>query len=105
LSTCPRMSFAGSYQLLDGAGVDTTNGFWNTVTHAANNNCVTNTTGKPFGYFLSAQGSAEAMAYWAINRSTAVYPTTVGTNCPVVPMDTNGTPTMPAVYALAYQGG
>jgi hypothetical protein len=59
----------------------------------------------PFGYFLSAQGSAEAVAYWALNRSTAVYSTTVGTNCPVVAMDTNGTSTMPAIYAQAYQGG
>ena len=40
-----------------------------------------------------------------MNRSTAVYPATVGTNCPVVPMDTNDTLTMPAVYGLACQGG
>ena len=105
LSTCPRVSFAGSYQLVNGSGVDTTNDFWNAVTHAAANNFVTNTVGLPFGYFLSAQGSAEAVAYWAINRSTAVYATTVGTNCPVVPMDTNGLTTLPAVYAVAYQGG
>ncbi|HUC84822.1 MAG TPA: hypothetical protein VL970_06495 [Candidatus Acidoferrales bacterium] len=105
LSTCPRMSFAGSYQLVNGAGVDTTNDFWNAVTKAASNNYVTNTIGLPFGYFLSAQGSAEAVAYWAINRSTGVYPTMVGANGPTVPMDTNGTPTMPAVYAQAYQGG
>jgi hypothetical protein len=65
---------------------------------------VTNTIGLPFGYFLSAQGSAEAVAYWAINRSTAVYPTTVGTNCPIVPMDTNDIGFMPALYAQAYQG-
>jgi hypothetical protein len=74
------------------------------VTRAGTNNYVTNTVGLPFGYFLSAQGSAEAVAYWAINRSTAVYVTTVGTNCPVVPMDTNGITTMPAIYAQAYQG-
>src|SRR5690348_7872297 len=105
LSTCPRVSFAGSYQLVNGSGVDTTNNFWNAVTKAATNNFVTNTVGLPFGYFLSAQGSAEAVAYWAINRSTAVYATTVDTNGPTVPMDTNGLTTMPAVYALAYQGG
>jgi len=103
LSTCPRVSFAGSYQLVNGSGVDTTNQFWNPVTRAATNNYVTNTIGLPFGYFLSAQGSAEAVAYWAINRSTAVCATTVGTNCPTVPMDTNGTP-LPAIYAQAYQG-
>jgi hypothetical protein len=104
LSTCPRVSFAGSYQLVNGSGVDTTNDHWNAVTTAAANGYVTNTVGLPFGYFLSAQGSAEAVAYWAINRSTAVYATTVGTNCPVVPMDTNGITTMPAIYALGYQG-
>jgi hypothetical protein len=105
LSTCPQVKFAGSYQLVDGSGVDTTNDFWDAVTHAATNNEVTNTIGLPFGYFLSAQGSAQAVAYWAINRSTAVFPTSVGTNCPVVPMDTNGTATLPAIYALGYQGG
>lgn len=105
LSLCPRMLFAGSYQLVNGAGVDTTNEFLNAVTKAATNNVVTNTVGLPFGYFLSAQGSGEAVAYWALNRSIAVYATCVGTNCPPVPMDTNGTPTIPAVYAQAYQGG
>jgi hypothetical protein len=105
LSTCPRMSFAGSYQLVDGAGVDTTNAFWDAVTKAAAGNYVTNTDGLPFGYFLSAQGSGEAVAYWAINRSTAVYATTVGTNSPTVPMDTNGIAAMPAIYAQAYRGG
>jgi hypothetical protein len=105
LSTCPRVIYAGSYQLVNGSGVDTTNQNWNTVTKAATNGYVTNTIGLPFGYFLSAQGSGEAVAYWALNRSTAVYPTTVGTNGPVVSMDTNGIATMPALYAQAYQGG
>jgi hypothetical protein len=105
LSTIPQMRFAGSYQLVNGSGVDMTNKFWNAVTTAAAGNYVTNTAGLPFGYFLSAQGSAEAVAYWALNRSTAVYATTVGTNGPTVPMDTNGVGTMPAIYAQAYQGG
>jgi hypothetical protein len=106
LSTCPQVKFAGSYQLVDGSGIDTTNDHWNAVTTAAGNGYVTNTVGLPFGYYLSAQGSAEAVAFWAINRSTAVYATSVvGTNCPVVPMDTNSLTTMPAVYAQAYQGG
>jgi len=104
LSTIPRVSFAGSYQLVNGSGVDQTNEFWNAVTKAAANGYVTNTIGLPFGYFLSAQGSAEAVAYWALNRSTAVYATTVSTNGPTVPMDTNGIGRMPAVYAQAYQG-
>jgi len=90
---------------VDGSGVDTTNQFWNAVTKAASGGYVTNTVGLPFGYFLSAQGCGEAVAYWALNRATAVYATTVGTNGPVVPMDTNGISTMPAVYAQAYQGG
>jgi hypothetical protein len=105
LSTIPRVTFAGSYQLVNGSGVDTTNNFWNAVTRAATNNYITNTIGLPFGYFLSAQGAAEAVAYWALNRSTAVFATSVGTNCPVVTMDTNGLTTMPAIYAQAYQGG
>jgi hypothetical protein len=105
LSTIPQVSFAGSYQLVNPSGVDTTDLFWNAVTKAATNGLVTNTIGLPFGYFLSAQGSAEAVAYWALNRSTAVYPTIVGANCPTVPTDTNGIGTMPAVYAQAYQGG
>ena len=104
LSAIPQMSFAGSYQLVNGCGVDTTNQFWNAVTKAAGL-YVTNTIGLPFGYFLSAQGSAEAVAYWALNHSTAVLPTTLGTNGPTVPMDTNGLGTMPAIYAQAYQGG
>lgn len=105
LSTIPQVTFAGSYQLVNGSGVDMTNQFWNAVTRAAAQGYVTNTIGLPFGYFLSAQGTAEAVAYWALNRSTAVYATTVGTNGPTVPMDTNGIGTMPAVYAQAYQGG
>lgn len=105
LSTCPQMSFAGSYQLVDDSGVATTNDFASAVDKAATGGYVTNTSGLPFGYFLSAQGSAESVAYWAINRSIAVYGTTIGTNCPMVPMDTNGAGFMPAVYAQAYQGG
>jgi hypothetical protein len=104
LSTCPQMSYAGSYQLIDAAGVDTTNDFKSATTKAASNGYTTNTTGLPFGYFLSAQGMGQAVAFWAINRSTAVYPTTIGTNCPTVPMDTNGITSMPAIYAVAYQG-
>ena len=105
LSAVPRVSFAGSYQLVNGCGVDTTNQFWNAVTKAAAGGYVTNTAGLPFGYFLSAQGSGEAVAYWALNRSVSVYPTSVSTNGPTVPMDTNRSASMPALYAQAYQGG
>lgn len=105
LSTIPQMSFAGSYQLVNGSGIDMTNKFWNAATTAYAGGYVTNTVGLPFGYHLSAQVSAEAVAYWALNRSTAVYATTVGTNGPTVPADTNGITTIPAIYAQAYQGG
>ena len=104
LSTIPRVSFAGTYQLVNPCGVDTTNDYWNAVTRAATNGYITNTVGLHFGYFLSAQGSAEAVAYWALNRSTAVYATSATANGPTVPMDTNGVATMPALYAQAYQG-
>jgi hypothetical protein len=105
VSGIPQMLFAGSYQLVNGSGVDQTNKFRAAATKAAAGGYVTNTVGLPFGYFLSAQGSGEAVAYWALNRSTAAYSTTVGTNGPTVPMDTNGLMTMPAIYAQAYQGG
>jgi hypothetical protein len=105
LSAMPRVTFAGSYQLVNGSGVDMTNSNLKAVNDAAAGHYVTNTQNNSFGYFLSAQVSAEAVAYWAINRSTGVYTTTVGTNCPLVPMDTNDLTTMPAVYAQAYQGG
>jgi hypothetical protein len=91
--------------LVNGSGVDSTNKHWNAVTDAAAGGYVTNTVGLKFGYFLSAQGSAEAVAFWALNRSTAVYPTTLGSNGPTVPTDTNGIGMMPALYAQAYQGG
>ena len=105
LSAVPRMTFVGSFQMLNQSGVGTTNSFANAVNKAAAIGYVTNTVGLPFGYFLSAQGTAEAVAYWALNRSITVYPTSVGTNCPTVPRDTNGLASIPAIYARAYQGG
>src|SRR5208283_2725483 len=64
-----------------------------------------NTDNLSFGFFLTAQVSAEAVAYWALNRSSGLYPTTVSTNGPTVPINTNGSSqTIPAVYAQAYQG-
>jgi hypothetical protein len=104
LSSVPRMSFAGSYQLVNGSGVDLTNRYWNAVLKAATNGYVTNTIGLPFGYFLSAQGTAEGVAYGALNRSAAAYPTTVSTNGPTVSMDITASLQISAVYAQAYQG-
>jgi hypothetical protein len=105
LSTIPQMSYVGPYQLLDDAGISVTNNFYNAVTTAYNQGRTTNTAGLPFGFYLSAQVCGSSVADWALTRSTAVYATTVGTNGPTVPIDTNGVATIPAVYAQAYQGG
>jgi hypothetical protein len=99
------MTFVGPYQLLDPAGINITNSFFPAVTTAYDENRVTNTAGLPFGFYLSAQVCGQDVANWALTRSTAVYPTTVGANGPTVPIDTNGIATIPAIYAQAYQGG
>jgi hypothetical protein len=111
LSTLPQMSFVGPYQLLDAAGINVTNPNYTAVTTAYAGNYTTNTAGLPFGFYLTAQVCGSSVADWALTRSTGVYPTTVGTNCPTVPVDTNGPDgpvlvnTIPAIYAQAYQGG
>jgi hypothetical protein len=105
MSTLPQMSFVGPYQLLNPNGIDQTNNNFQAVTTAYHAGRSTNTAGLKFGFFLGAQVAGEAVADWALTRSTAVYATTVGANGPVVPMDTNGITTMPAIYAQAYQGG
>jgi len=105
MSTVPQMKYAGNFQLFNQNGINATNVNRNAVTTAAAGGYTTNTQNLPFGFYFSAQVAAEAVAYWAVNRSTAVYATTVGTNCPTVPMNTNYNATMPAVYAQAYQGG
>jgi hypothetical protein len=102
LSSCPQMLFAGTYQLFNQNGIFATNQDRNAVIDAATNNYVTNTDGFNFGFYDSAQVVGESVAYWAINRSSAVYATTVGTNGPTVPL-LNGS-NMPAIYAQAYQG-
>ena len=102
LSSCPQMLFAGTYQLFNQNGIFATNQDRNAVVAAATNNYVTNTDGFNFGFYYSAQVVGESVAYWAINRSAAVYGTTVGTNGPSVPL-LNGS-NMPAIYAQAYQG-
>jgi len=105
MSTLPQMSFVGPYQLLNPNGIDQTNNFFQPVTTAYDEGRSTNTAGLPFGFYLSAQVAGEAVADWALTRSTAVYATTVGNNGPTVPIDTNGIATIPAIYAQAYQGG
>jgi hypothetical protein len=105
MSTVPQMKYVGNYQLWNQNGIDATNIHRNAVVTAANGHYYTNTQNLPFGFFLTAQVTAEAVAYWAINRSTALYATTIGTNSPTVPDSTNYDTTMPAIYAQAYQGG
>jgi hypothetical protein len=105
MSTVPQMKYVGNFQLFNQNGINATNVNRNAVTTAASGGYTTNTQNLPFGFYFSAQVAAEAVAYWAINRSTAVYATTVSTNGPTVPMNTNYDATMPAIYAQAYQGG
>jgi hypothetical protein len=105
MSTAPRMKFVGNFQLFNDNGISATNVFRQAAVNAANGGYITNTQNLPFGFYLSAQAAAQSVAYWAVNRSSAVYPTSVGTNGPVVPCSTNYSVTMPAIYAQAYQGG
>src|SRR5208283_3379561 len=99
LSTVPQMHFVGPYQLLDASGIAVTNNNFNPVTTAYNGGYFTNTASLPFGYYLSAQVCGSSIANWALTRSVAVYPTTVGANGPTVPIDTNGLSFIPAIYA------
>ena len=105
LSTLPQMSFVGPYQLLNPNGIAQTNNNFQAVTTAYHAGQSTNTAGLKFGFYLGAQAAGEAVADWALTRSTAVYATTVGNNGPTVFMNTNGITTMPAIYAQACQGG
>ncbi len=105
MSTVPQMKYVGNFQLWNQNGILCTNNNRKAVVNAANGDYVTNTQDLPFGFYLCAQVTAQAVAYWAINRSTALYATTVGANGPTVPDTTNYDATMPAIYAQAYQGG
>jgi hypothetical protein len=105
MSTIPQMSFVGSSQVLDQNGIDETNFNFQAVTTAYDEGWTTNTTGLNFGFYLSAQVCGEAVADWALKRSMAVYATTVGNNGPTVAIVTNGSATIPAIFAQAYQGG
>jgi hypothetical protein len=105
MSTVPQMKYVGNFQLWNQNGISCTNNHRNAVVTAATGGYYTNTQNLPFGFFLSAQVTAEAVAYWAINRSTALYATTIGTNGPTVSDTTNYDVTMPAIYGQAYQGG
>ena len=104
MSTIPQMKYVGNFQLCNENGIYFTNANRKAVVDAANGGYITNTQNLSFGFYLSAQVTAEAVAYWAINRSTALYATTLGTNGPTVPDTPNYNATMPAVYAQAYQG-
>ena len=84
MSTLPEMQFVGPFQLLDAAGIDPTNNFYQPVSEAYEGSYTTNTSGWAFGFFLSAQVCGSSVANWALARSIGVYPTTVDTNCPTV---------------------
>jgi hypothetical protein len=105
MSTVPQMKHVGNFQLFNQNGINATNVHRTAVTTAASGGYTTNTQGLPFGFYFSAQVSGESVAYGAVNRSTAVYATSVGANGPTVPMSTNGDAFMAAIYAQAYQGG
>jgi hypothetical protein len=104
MSTISRMKFVGTYQIANGNGINQTNVERLAVTTAAAGGYYTNTANLPFGLYYSAQVCGQGVSYWAINRSTALFPTTVGANGPTVPISLDGAVTMPAVYAQAYQG-
>ena len=71
MSTVPQMMFVGNFQLFNRNGINATNVFRSVVVNAANSGYTTNTQTLPFGFYLSAQATAQAVAYWAVNRSTA----------------------------------
>ena len=107
MSTLPQMQFVGPFQLTSSTGIGVTNNFYNPVTTAYAGNYTTNTAGWPFGFYLTAQVCGSAVANGALYHSTAVFPTTVGTNCPTVPAEDSSDNVTPiqAIYAQAYQGG
>jgi hypothetical protein len=105
MSTVPQMKYVGNFQLFNENGISATNVFRQAAVNAASAGYVTNTQNLPFGLFLSAQVAAESVAYWAVNRSTAVYVTSVSANGPTVASSANYQTTMSAIYAQAYQGG
>jgi len=101
MSTIPQVKYVASFQLLSSAGIDEINDNVHAANTAYTHGYTTNTVGLNFGFFLSAQAAAEAVANGALYRSTGVYATTT-TGGPTVP--THGG-NVPAVYAQAYQGG
>jgi hypothetical protein len=111
MSTLPQMKFVGPYQLLSNTGIGMTNNYYSAASTAYSAGRTTNTAGLPFGFFLTAQVCGSAVADGALTLSTAVYATSIGTNCPTVPVETNGVDgpkvanNIPAIYAQAYQGG
>ncbi len=105
MSTVPQMKYVGNFQLYNNNGIGNTNANRQAVVNAAIGHYVTNTQNLSFGFYLSAQVTAQSVAYWAVNRSTALYATTVSTNGPTVPASSNYDLFMPAIYAQAYQGG
>jgi hypothetical protein len=105
MSVVPQMRYVGNFQLFNDNGISATNVFRQAAVNAANGGYVTNTQNLPFGFYLSAQVAAQAVAYWAVNRSVATYATSLSANGPTVPTSANYDTNMPALYAQAYAGG
>ena len=105
MSVVPQMRYVGNFQLFNDNGISATNVFRPAAVNAANAGYITNTQNLPFGFYLSAQVAAQAVAYWAVNRSVANYATSISANGPTVPTSANYDTNMPALYAQAYEGG
>ncbi len=53
MAAIPQMTFVGPYQLVDSAGIDMTNDNYSAVTTAYDAGRTTNTSGLPFGFYLT----------------------------------------------------
>jgi hypothetical protein len=102
MSTLPQVKYVASFQMLSNAGIGETNNNLNIVEAAYQSGTTINTSSLNFGFFLSAQAAAEAVATGALHNSIGVYATTT-TGGPTAPTDGGGN--IPAVYAQAYEGG
>jgi len=102
VSTLPQVKHVASFQMLSNAGIDETNRNLKVVEAAYASGTTINTSGLNFGFFLSAQAAAEAVANGALHNSIGVYATTT-TGGPAAPTDGGGS--IPAVYGQAYESG
>ena len=105
LSTLPQMSFVGPYQLLDAAGIDQTNTFYQRRRHRLQRRLHHQHRRLAVRLFLERAGLR------VVGGGLGADPVHGGLSHhrwhqrSDVPMDTNGIATIPAIYAQAYQGG